>query len=299
MDLLYIFFPVSGVKTYIFIPPLVAFIISFFASMGGVSGAFFILPFQMSFLGFTSPSVSSTNFLYNVVGIPGGVIRYIRERRMSWPLTWVIVSGTLPGVLVGYYVRVSLLPDPRSFKFFVGIVLFYIGTRLVKGFKKSGTDSKKNNTGAYEISKVSFGLKRIEYDFRGERISFSVPAMFLLAAIVGVIGGIYGIGGGAIIAPFCVTFFGLPVYTVAGATLMGTLITSVAGILIYSLIPIGSGMTAPPDWSLGVLFGIGGLAGMYFGAKAQKYMPERVIKIILAIIIFLVSVRYIYQFIAG
>jgi hypothetical protein len=32
-------FPVSGVTTWIFLPPLVAFVVSFFASMGGVSGA--------------------------------------------------------------------------------------------------------------------------------------------------------------------------------------------------------------------------------------------------------------------
>lgn len=43
----------------------------------------------------------------------------------------------------------------------------------------------------------------------------------VLCFIVGIVGGIYGIGGGAIVAPFLVTFFGLPVYTVAGATLMG------------------------------------------------------------------------------
>ena len=76
MELFYMLFPVSGVKTYIFIPPLVAFILSFFTSMGGVSGAFLLLPFQMSFLHFTSPAVSSTNFLYNIVAIPSGVYRY-------------------------------------------------------------------------------------------------------------------------------------------------------------------------------------------------------------------------------
>lgn len=43
--------------------------------------------------------------------------------------------------------------------------------------------------------------------------------IFTLSFVVGIVGGIYGIGGGAIIAPFFVTFFGLPVYTVAGAAL--------------------------------------------------------------------------------
>src|SRR5512139_1549968 len=130
MDLFYMLFPVSGVKTYIFIPPLVALVVSFFTSMGGVSGAFLLLPFQMSFLNFTSPSVSSTNFLYNIVAIPSGVYRYIKEGRMAWPLTTVVIAGTLPGVFLGYFIRVLYLPHPRAFKLFAGFVLLYIGLRL-------------------------------------------------------------------------------------------------------------------------------------------------------------------------
>jgi len=75
--------------------------------------------------------------------------------------------------------------------------------------------------------------------------------MFLLAFIVGIIGGTYGIGGGAIIAPFCVAIFHLPVYTVAGAALMGTFITSIAGVIFYSLIPLSSDLSTRPDWLLG------------------------------------------------
>jgi uncharacterized protein len=131
MDFLYMLFPVSGVKTYIFIPPLVALVVSFFTSMGGVSGAFLLLPFQMSFLNFTSPSVSATNFLYNIVAIPSGVYRFIKEGRMAWPLTMVVIVGTLPGVFIGYYLRILYLPDPKAFKLFVGCVLLYIGIRLL------------------------------------------------------------------------------------------------------------------------------------------------------------------------
>ena len=56
MDFLYLLFPVSGVKTWVFLPPLIALVVSAFTSMAGVSGAFILLPFQMSFLGFTSPA---------------------------------------------------------------------------------------------------------------------------------------------------------------------------------------------------------------------------------------------------
>ena len=114
----FLYFPTAGIEVSIWIPPVVAFVISFFTSMGGVSGAFLLLPFQMSFLGYTNPSVSATNQLFNIVAIPSGVYRYCREGRMVWPLTWVVVAGTLPGVFVGAFVRIAYLPDPKAFKLF-------------------------------------------------------------------------------------------------------------------------------------------------------------------------------------
>ena len=107
-------FPISGVETNPAVPFLVALVISFFTSMGGVSGAFLLLPFQMSVLGFTSPAVTPTNLLFNVVAIPSGVYRYIREGRMAWPLTWVVIVATLPGVFIGAFLRVKYLPDAKA-----------------------------------------------------------------------------------------------------------------------------------------------------------------------------------------
>lgn len=315
-------FPVSGVKTYIFIPPLVALVVSFFTSMGGVSGAFLLLPFQMSVLGYTSPSVSATNFVFNIVAIPSGVYRYIKEGRMAWPLTWVVIVGTLPGVFIGYFLRVHYLPDPKTFKLFVGCVLLYIGSRLFyemtgkaaagkvkmkaleEKFKQRATDLKKQQNARIAsglpkeavIKTISVNLSKVEYEFWGERFSFSTPGMFVLAFIVGIIGGTYGIGGGAIIAPFCVAVFHLPVYTVAGAALMGTFLTSIAGVTFYSIMPAKEGLATSPDWLLGFLFGVGGFIGMYLGARFQKFVPQKVIKIMLGIIIVSLALKYISQY---
>lgn len=305
MEFFYAHFPVSGVETWVFVPPLVAFVVSFFTSMGGVSGAFLLLPFQMSFLGYTSPSVSATNQVFNVVAIPSGVYRYIREGRMVWPLTWAVVIGTLPGVFIGAWARISYLPDPKNFKFFAGLVLLYIGVRLawdtLKG--KGGTAlAKRGNpsadTACIGISDTRFSLTRVEYTFAGECYAFSPGWVFFLCFIVGVVGGIYGIGGGAIVAPFFVAIFKMPVYTVAGAALMGTFITSVAGVIFYQLMAIylDTGMAVAPDWILGALFGIGGVGGMYLGARCQKFVPVRAIKSILSASILFVAFQYVLGF---
>lgn len=289
-------FPVSGVETSIFIPPLVSFVISFFSSMAGITGAFLILPFQMSVLGFTTPSVSATNFLYNVVGTPGGILRYIREGRMVWPLAMAITVGTLPGVILGYYIRATFLPDPRSFKLFVGIVLFYIGLRVVQKIIRKGPGESGGNRGNFSVTNVTWNFSVMGFDFQGRRVEFSPASIAVLALAVGVVGGVYGIGGGAIIAPFCVAFLNIPVHTVAGAAIFGTFATSIVGVATYSLVPFYNGQAAPPDWFLGILFGLGGLLGMYLGASCQKFVPEKIIQAILALIIFAVSVNYILQF---
>ncbi|OEU66684.1 MAG: hypothetical protein BA863_16740 [Desulfovibrio sp. S3730MH75] len=309
------YFPVSGVEVNPLIPPLVAFVISFFTSMGGVSGAFLLMPFQMSFLGYTSPSVSATNQLFNIVAIPSGVLRYIREGRMVWPLTIIVIAGTLPGVLVGAIVRVRWLPDPAAFKLFAAAVLLWIGVKLSLSILRRGNNGSKaaeekfqqlvkdhsnKNMSGEELPSVrvlKFSVSRVSYEFYGEVYDCSTFGLLSLSLIVGVVGGIYGIGGGAIIAPFFVTFFGLPIYTVAGAALMGTFVTSVAGVIFYQVIaPYYPNMSIAPDWTLGILFGLGGMAGMYLGARCQKFFPAKFIKWMLAFIILFTAGKYIREF---
>jgi hypothetical protein len=270
----------------------------------------------MSFLGYTNPSVSATNQVFNVVAIPSGVYRYWREGRMVWPLTWIVVFGTLPGVFIGAMARVLYLPDPRHFKLFAACVLLYIGLRMVADvLKKSKNGAKKSSESRFQemvrigstgktgsnalpaTTVTHFNLKRLGFTFYDESYDVSFWGIFLLSFLVGIVGGIYGIGGGSIIAPFFITFFGLPVYIVAGAALMGTFVTSVAGVAFYQAIaPFYPDISVAPDWLLGILFGIGGMAGMYLGARCQKFVPARAIKWMLSGVMVFTSVKYLFDF---
>jgi uncharacterized membrane protein YfcA len=288
-----IFFPVSGISVNIFLPPLVAFVISFFTSMGGVSGAFLILPFQVSFLNYATPGVSGTNFVYNIVAIPGGVYRYFKEGRMFFPLAIVLTIGTLPGVFIGYFIRVKYLYNPVVFKAFVGLVLLYIGIRLLYSLIRSENGDYPKN---FQLKILSSNIFRSSFEFQEKTYNFSNCWMFLLSFFVGIIGGAYGIGGGSIIAPFCVAVFKLPVYVVAGPALLATWITSILGVFYYSLNPLGSS-GSEPDIFLGLLFGLGGIAGTYLGARCQKHVPSEIIKLILSLSILFLAVKYIFEFV--
>jgi uncharacterized membrane protein YfcA len=311
-------FHTAGVDVALWIPPVVALLVSFFSSMGGISGAFLLLPFQMSILGYTAPSVSATNQLFNIVAIPSGVIRYIREGRMVWPLASVIIIGTVPGVLIGVVVRVAYLPDPTNFRLFAGMVLLYLGMRMIwdlirrkdgkagaggaeQRFRGLGREPRvklERSGGRAGVVMKRFNAGTICYEFHGERHEISTVGIAAVCLVVGMVAGIYGIGGGAIVAPLLVTFFKLPVHTVAGATLLGTFVTSVVGVAFYQgIAPLYPDLSVAPDWLLGLLFGLGGMVGMYLGARCQKFVPALAIRWMLSVIIIFIAARYVLSFV--
>lgn len=290
-------FPVSGVETYWWLPPLVAFLISCITATGGLSGAFLLLPFQVSVLGYTASGVSPTNLLFSIVGIPFGVYRYCSEGRMIWPLSWVIILGTVPGMFLGALIRVYFLPDLSHFKLFVALVLAAIGINLLLDVIRNRRASKVdiNRRGSSKVSDIYFSKSIVSYRFQGEYFSVSTPKISLLGLFVGIVGGAYGIGGGAIMVPLIVSVMGLPVYTIAGAVLFSTFIGSIGGVISYLIIgltSVGTYSSVSPDWALGGLLGIGGAVGMYVGARLQRFIPARLIKVMLTVCLLGIAVKY-------
>ncbi len=292
--------------------PLLAFFVALFVSslmsVGGLSGAFLLLPFQVSVLGFTGPAVTPTNHLFNVVAIPSGIYRYFREGRMLWPLAAIIAAGTVPGVVAGSLVRIYFLPDPRNFKLFVGSVLLLIGSRLISKILRSRSSAEaaagRKAAGETEAGRLAVSVERfdrsiLQYGYRGERYSVPVGALGLLSAVIGVIGGAYGIGGGAIMAPFLVSFWKLPVHTIAGATLLSTFLTSVVGAGFFWSMGALLGLPGvAPDLPLGLSFGTGGLIGVYAGARMQRFLPARLIEGLLAVTVNGLGLFYVLGFFA-
>lgn len=291
------YFPTAGVETSFFIPPLASFIVSFFMSMLGLSGAFLLIPFQISFLGYTNPSVSSTTQLYNVISNPVGALQYAREHRMIWPLAWIIIFGGIPGVMVGALIRITYLSDSQSFKIFVATVLLIIGAKLTQSLLSSFFPKKSIhpliNIKSSSTKVIQKSLRQISYTYANNSYTFSVIKTFLLSLLVGIIGGIYGIGGSAIIVPFLTSIFGLPIHTIAGAALMGSGVISVISVLFYSFLALlYPNISVAPDLLLALLFGVGGIIGMYLGAYCQKFIPGIWLKLFMILVIFGVAVKY-------
>lgn len=243
-----------------------ALAVSTVASPAGVSGAVLLLPFQVSVLGTPSPSVTPTNLLYNVVATPGALYRYWRQEQTGGGLTRLLIAGTLPGVVVGSIVRVELLPGPRAFEAVIAIVLIPLGTWLV--LRRS--PQKANGTA---------------------RVRLSSAAIVGVSLLVGTVGGIYGIGGGSILAPVLVAS-GRSTTDVAPATLASTFLTSLAGVATFVVLSHHHHGSIAPAWAVGIALGAGGLIGGYLGALAQPHLPEVLIRRVLGLLVTAIGIRY-------
>lgn len=246
-----------------------AFLIAVLATPAGISGAVLLLPFQVSVLGTPSPSVTPTNLLYNVVATPGALYRYWRQGQTGGRLALVLIAGTLPGVIAGSIIRVRLLPGAQVFDLVVAAVLLPLGIWLVfsRPAPPAGSD-------------------------RPVRL-IPVPALVALAAMVGCVGGIYGIGGGSILAPILIGS-GKPASEVAPAALASTFVTSAAGVITFTVLSYHQHSPVAPSWPTGIALGVGGLAGGYLGARIQARLPDILIRRLVGVLVIAIGVRYLW-----
>ncbi len=246
---------------------LCAFALALITTPAGVSGAVLLLPVQLSVLRVSVAAVTPTNLLFNVAATPGGLLRFWHERRLVGPLSTLLIAGTLPGVMAGAIIRVELLSSSRDFMLIAAGVLLPLGLWLLLGAQRIPRHA----------SQPSVQARRL---------------IWALALVVGTVGGIYGIGGGSLLAPILLAC-GFSAYEVAPATLAATFLTSIGGIATYQVLQLTHGGAIAPDWALGAWLGAGGFLGSYLGARIQRHLPETTLRRLLGLVACLVAARYI------
>ena len=244
-------------------------VIAIVTSPVGISGAVFLLPVQLDVLGIPSPRVTPTNLLFNVVAVPGALLRYRRRASAFGHLTRLLIAGTLPGVIAGAIIRVYLVPGVRPFRIIAGLVLLPLG-----GFVLSRRSAESGHGRAHR--------------------TLSSRRIIVLAGAVGVVAGIYGIGGGSLIGPILVGS-GFTVAAIAPAALASTFVTSVAGALTYGALALVRTGAIAPDWPVGFACGVGGLLGGYVGAHLQPLLPERALRHLLGALAMALGIAYLIQ----
>ncbi len=276
------YFPVAGVELNPFVPIIVGAGVSLVLGQVGLTGGIATLPYMVSVLSFTSPSVSSTNLIFILISPLGSIYSYWIEKRMLWRLGLLAGAGGILGAALGPWIRVNLLSDISTFKFLFGVIFALVGLRL---FFKKFKDVKIG-----KVERTSGTLLYQSFVFSGNEYTFFNPSVFFAGFLAGAISTSFGIGSGFLLVPFYTTVLKLPIYAIASSALLSTLMISASGTLFYTILNTSTG--AAPDFMLGILFGIGGIIGGYASAKAQKSFSSKTLHKALGAVLVLWSLSY-------
>jgi uncharacterized membrane protein YfcA len=117
------------------------------------------------------------------------------------------------------------------------------------------------------------------------RVDFGKAAMVGVAA--GLLGGLFGVGGGLIIVPGLVSIVKMERRRAHGTSLGATLPISIASLLTY----LSHGNV---DWGVALFITIGALAGAYLGTHLLRVIPKNVLVILFVVVVLLTATRLLF-----
>ena len=71
--------------------------------------------------------------------------------------------------------------------------------------------------------------------------------------------------------------------------------TSVAGVVTFTILSLREPGSVAPDWPTGIALGVGSLAGAYTGARIQSRLPDVLIRRLVGILVIAIGARYLWS----
>ena len=314
-------FSVAGVRVPIWHLLWMGFWTGYIMALVGEASGIFSLPYSMSILQFTSVGVSPTGLITTFLNPFGALLGFYRNKQWNMDLAMGLCLGAVLGSPIGPFIRVYYLDDPKPFKAIIGTALLLMSVHLIvqvtpwylrrtarqRAFKEKFDHIIKERIKAgkapsglpddFKITTVEKSITKITISYWGETQTFNVPMMVLIGFIVGIVASALGVGGGFMLVPILVTFFGLPMYVLVAATIPFVIVLSLTGLFSYAVIvPWLSGAMAAPDWSFGLFVACGAIFGAWLASKTQRFIPEMLLKPMLGVVTAIVGVLYMVNY---
>jgi len=229
-------------------------------------------------------------------------INYLKSKRLAWPLGIALALGSIAGA-----VFIPMLTGGkisfRQYQGWFGVFVFVVGAVLLYELTPKGQAGKKaakaaaqafeksvkekKDLAAQGITLKHFGFTKSTFTFFGSDFDFNPIWAFVGGVIIAAISSFLGVGGGFLYVPYLTSLVGAPMFVVAGTSAMAVLLSMLTSIASYITVA-----KAGMDWALIGIELIGIFVGSMIGPRTQKYLPDKVLKIIFIVLALYVGLRY-------
>lgn len=248
------------------LPVIVAgVLIGLLVGMTGIGGSAFMAPILILLFGVTPSTAVGTDLLYSIPVKWLGAWQHHRQGNVRWEAVKYLARGSIPGALVGAFVVTRWMrldaAGEAHLKTLLGVVLFVVSLLILWHMRPW------NQEQAF-VRDVWFHRPGV---------------MTAWGGVVGLLVGLTSVGSGSLLVPF---LFLLPL---GAGEVVGTDVAHAALLVTVAGLAYLVGGTVDLGMSANLL--VGALPGVWLGARLLRHVPERYIRVGLAVLLLLTSLH--------
>jgi uncharacterized membrane protein YfcA len=217
-------------------------VVGFALGLLGGGGSILAVPLLIYVVGMRSPHMAiGTSALAVAVNAFANLISHSRAGNVKWPCAAVFAVSGVAGAAIGAALGKAM--DGSRLLFLFGLVMIAVAAAMLSPRAAAGDPGVRINP-AIAIRLVSIG------------------------AIVGLLSGFFGIGGGFLIVPGIMLGSGMATINAVGSSLLSVGAFGLTTAISYAL----AGLV---DWRIAGFFIIGGIVGGLIGVTVSRYLAGR------------------------
>ncbi|WLR50474.1 sulfite exporter TauE/SafE family protein [Bacillus tianshenii] len=253
-------------------------------SVVGLGGGIILVPAMLFFGTYTSilteisPQMAvGTSLLVIIFTGLASTLSYMKQGTVDYKSAFLFFAGSGPGGIVGAYINRYLNVD--QFQLYFGLLMIFLAIVLMFRDKMKQVEEK-------EIK----GFVRRFRDPQGKEYvyGFSPITGLGVSFIVGLLSGLFGIGGGSLMVPIMMMLFQFPPHVAVATSMMMIFLSSI----VSSTAHIALGHI---EWLYAISLIPGAWIGGRLGAAINKKMQGNSVVILLRVVLVVIGVRLIYQ----
>ncbi|WP_017726367.1 sulfite exporter TauE/SafE family protein [Halalkalibacterium ligniniphilum] len=262
---------------------LIGIVAGTIGSLMGLGGGIIIVPALLLFSTMTnvfteiSPQVAvGTSLLIMIFTGLSSTLAYMKQKKIDYKSGFLFFIGSGPGALFGVWLNQGLDVD----QFFIYFGLFVILTSFLLMIRHRLKPLPFKNKGFVRTYKNELG-ETVEYGFQ--------PIVgILIAFVVGMTSGLFGIGGGSLMVPAMIVLFAFPPHVAVATSmfmiLFSAILSSASHIALGNINYLYAAILIPGAW-----------VGAQLGAAINARLKSDTLVFVFRLFLLFIGVRLIYQ----
>lgn len=290
---MYLYLPVALTSINILVPVGLGLAVGLLSGLFGVGGGFLMTPLLIMF-GIPATVAAATDSNQIVAASTSGTYAHWKVGNVDFKMGLYLLAGGFVGGLFGVQaIKVLRAMGNADFviKMTYVLMLGIVGTYM---FFESLSSMRKKKTGEVKTERES-GMAKflktlpLQTHFEKSGVTHSALIPIVFGGFVGILAAVMGVGGGFLMVPVMVYILRMPMHVVVGTSLFQILFNCIEVTFLQAY------TNHNVDFILAVLLLLGSTVGAQVGVVFGRKLKGEQLKIILATIVLVVTVKIIFD----